>query len=199
MTVWKAPVGKGPHPPWKVLLVDRDGVVILDRGYIDRPEDVELVPGAAAAMAQARAAGWFLCGVSNQSGLGRGLFGPGALESVMERMDHLLAAEGVEFDAFMFCPHAPDAGCACRKPAVGLLAEIGLVEGLDARSFVVGDKTSDVELGLNLGISPILVRTGYGRDSEPVCRARWPRLSIPVVDDLASAVEFVLGHEELKS
>lgn len=199
MTVWKTPVGKGPNPPWKVLLLDRDGVVIRDRGYLDRPEGVELAPGAAAAMALARAAGWFLCGVSNQSGLGRGIIGPDDLKSVMKRMDHLLAAEGVEFDAFAFCPHAPDAGCACRKPAVGLLEEVGLVGGLDARSFVVGDKPSDVELGLNLGISPILVRSGYGRKSELECRERWPRLSIPVVDDLAAAVEIVLAQGEHQS
>ncbi len=195
MNVWKAVGERRPQPPWKVLLLDRDGVVIKDRGYLGDPAGVELVPGAAEAMARARAEGWFLVGVSNQSGLGRGLFTPADLELVMKRLDQLLAAAGAAFDAFYYCPHAPGEGCPCRKPAPGLIEEAGLAEGLDHRSWVVGDKLSDVELGLGLGTRAILVRTGYGAQASREAAARWGRDSrVQVVDDLPAAIALVLAE-----
>ncbi len=194
MTVWKDPGDRRPYPAWKVLLLDRDGVVIRDRGYLADPEGVELVPGAAGAMARAKAAGWFLVGVSNQSGLGRGLISPAELEKVMHRMDRRLAAEDASFDAFYYCPHAPGQGCACRKPAPGLVEEAGLADGLDGRSWVIGDKISDLELGLGLGTRAILVRTGYGAQVEQEALDRWGREGpVAVADDLPAAIDIVLA------
>jgi len=193
VTAWSKISGPGPRPPWRVILLDRDGVVIRDRGYIGDPAGVALLPGAAAAMARAHAAGWFLVGVSNQSGLARGLFSQTDLQAVMSRLDNLLAAEHVTFDGFYFCPHGPDDGCSCRKPDVGLVAEAGLLPGLDSRSWVIGDKVSDVELGINLGICSILVRTGYGARNEAEVVRRWKNEdTVLVADDLAAAVDIIL-------
>ncbi len=197
MTVWKRGPGTGPHPPWKVILLDRDGVVIRDRGYLGDPGGVELIPGAAAALRRAHEAGWYLCGLSNQSGLGRGLFTLGDLAAVMQRMEDLLAADGAVFDAFHYCPHAPGEGCECRKPQPGLVREAGLLEGLDHRSWMVGDKLSDVETGLRLGIGAILVRTGYGETSLQAVRDRWStNPPFAVVDDLPAAIGLILGAGE---
>jgi D-glycero-D-manno-heptose 1,7-bisphosphate phosphatase len=179
-----------------VLFLDRDGVIIEDRHYLADPEDVKLVPGAAAALARARRAGYTLVGVSNQSGLGRGRFGTGDLARVMTRLDELLAAAGAPLDAFHYCPHAPEDGCDCRKPRLGLLREAShRTPWIPGASWVVGDKPSDVELGRAADLGAVLVRTGYGRASEQEVRARWrddPR--VLVAEDLGAAVEAILAR-----
>jgi len=196
MTIWKPVLAPGPNPPWKVILLDRDGVVIRDRGYLSDPAGVELVPGAGDALAGARKAGWFLAGISNQSGLGRGLFDPRDLASVMRRLDEELEACRAPLDAFAYCPHAPGEGCSCRKPEPGLLAELGILAGLDHRSWVVGDKLSDVELGLGLGMRAVLVMTGYGPESLQQARARNTGvLPFHSAADLPAAIDLILADE----
>jgi len=194
VTVWRQPESPltGPRP---VLFLDRDGVVVVDRNYLADPAEVELSPGAARAMIRAREAGFLLVGISNQSGLGRGLFTVDDLAAVMARMEALLAAEGTGFDAFYYCPHAPGDGCGCRKPRTGLLDEAaGRFDWDPDSSRVVGDKADDVGLALAAGLGAILVRTGHGRDQEALVAARWPgHPGIDVVDDLAAAVDLVLG------
>jgi len=197
VTVWRQP--ESPLPgPCPVLFLDRDGVVVIDRNYLADPAEVELNPGAARAMVRASRAGFLLVGVSNQSGLGRGLFTVDDLAGVMTRMEALLAAAGTGFDAFYYCPHAPGDGCGCRKPGTGLLDEAAARFDWDpASSWVVGDKADDVGLALAAGLGAILVRTGHGLDQEAVVTARWPGLpGIHVVDDLAAAVDLVLGGAE---
>jgi D-glycero-D-manno-heptose 1,7-bisphosphate phosphatase len=192
--IWRSPptgiLRTGP-----ALFLDRDGVVIVDRDYLSDPEGVELVPGAAAAMARAAAAGYLLIGLSNQSGLGRGRFGPAELEAVMARVDLELSRYGVAFDAMYYCPHAPEDGCRCRKPGPGLLEEAAASFQWDAaRSWVVGDKVSDVELGRRHGLGAVLVGTGYGGGEAVPLATVWggdPRVVQAV--DLAGAVEMILG------
>lgn len=194
MTVWRAPAtALAPAP---VLFLDRDGVVIEDRHYLADPEGVVLVAGAADAMRTAHAAGFRVVGVSNQSGLGRGRFGPGEFAAVMERLEQLLASEGAAFDAFHYCPHGPDDGCRCRKPAPGLLEEAALRVPFDpARSWVIGDKASDVALALGAGLGAVLVHTGYGAGASAGVQARWggePRvLQAP---DLPAAIAAILAR-----
>lgn len=189
MAIWKKCPDRWLNHRGPVLFLDRDGVVIDDRNYLSDPENVELVPGAAFAMGAARKSGYALLGVSNQSGLGRGLFGPGDFDAVMKKIEKLLSESGSEFDGFYYCPHAPDEKCICRKPGPGLLAEAAESCTWDPlRSWVVGDKASDVALGRDHGLGSVLVRTGYGKKSEDEVRARWegdPRVLL--ADDLASA------------
>lgn len=193
MSVWKEPATTGAAGP--VLFLDRDGVVIADRNYLADPDQVALIPGAAAAMARARAAGFALVGVSNQSGLGRGLFGQAAFAAVMERLEDLLAAAGASFDAFYYCPHAPQQDCRCRKPLPGLLEEAARRLPFEpAGSWVIGDKASDVALARDAGLGAVLVHTGYGAGEAADVRARWgddPR--VLQAADLPGAVAAILA------
>jgi len=181
-----------------VLFLDRDGVVVEERCYLADPADVALVPGAAAAMARARRAGFALVGVSNQSGIGRGHFTLDQFAAVMERLDALLAAAGAAFDAFAYCPHAPGDGCACRKPATGQLDELhGSVPWLPKRSWLVGDKESDVALARRAGLRAVHVATGHGADEAAVVQSKWghdPR--VLAAADLPAAVAVILAAGE---
>jgi histidinol-phosphate phosphatase family protein len=139
-------------PARPALFLDRDGTLIEDVGYPRDPRDVRLLPGAAAALARLAAAGFALVIVSNQSGVGRGLFGRAEAEAVHAEVLRRFAAEGVSFDGAYYCYHAPEDGCGCRKPAPGLLLRAAADLGLDTgRSFMVGDKAIDVAAGAAAG------------------------------------------------
>jgi D-glycero-D-manno-heptose 1,7-bisphosphate phosphatase len=146
------------------LFLDRDGTLNADTGYVDRPERVHLLPGAAAAVARARALGYLVVVISNQSGVGRGMFGAGAVDQVNARLDELLLESdpGARLDAVYTCPHAPPAegepGCECRKPAPGLILKAIRTHHIDpARSWMVGDKPSDVEAGQAAGTRTVRI------------------------------------------
>ncbi len=181
----------------KVLFLDRDGVLIRDADYLADPDGVEILPGVPQALRRARAAGFGLVGVSNQSGIGRGFFRIEQFEAVMRRLDELLRIEDAELDAFYYCPHAPDENCRCRKPLPGLLEEASADTAWDRRgSWVVGDKPSDIQLARDADLSACLVRTGYGRAQEAQVRSRWPEdPQVLYADDLAAAVEKILAHD----
>ena len=196
MTVWKRSPGAPEVMARPALFLDRDGVVIRDRDYLADPAEVELLPGVAAAMRRARAAGYLLIGVSNQSGLGRGYFTSADLGAVMERLEADLAVDGASFDGFYYCPHKPGDDCPCRKPRLGLLTEAAAFHHWDpAQSWVIGDKTSDVALGQAAGLGSVLVRTGYGAQDEDEVQRRWPSSPrVLVADDLPQAVALVLAQ-----
>ncbi|MEN8007389.1 MAG: HAD family hydrolase [Candidatus Krumholzibacteriota bacterium] len=167
MAVWKRCLPGESSGLRPVLFLDRDGVVIRDRDYLSDPDQVELIPGVAETMKAATSAGYLLVGISNQSGLGRNLFTMRELTAVMERLEEILAASGTGFDGFYYCPHAPEDQCTCRKPGTGLLDEVAETCRWDVgRSWVVGDKASDVALARAGGMGGVLVRTGNGRANE---------------------------------
>jgi D-glycero-D-manno-heptose 1,7-bisphosphate phosphatase len=145
----------------RAVFLDRDGTIVKDVGYISDPELVELVPGAAEALAALRARGYRLVVVSNQSGIGRGYFGCGEARAVHERVVEVLERHGVELDDAQYCPHAPDDGCDCRKPRPGLLLRAARALNLDlARSVMVGNGAVDVEAGQAAGCRTILLGDG---------------------------------------
>lgn len=189
MAVWKPCPSALLQHHGPALFLDRDGVVVSDRDYLADPALVEIISGSDTAIQDARENGFAVIGVSNQSGLGRGKFGPGDFKSVMERIDELLAAADAGFDGFFYCPHAPRDNCDCRKPGPGLLTEAALSCSWDPlASWVVGDKASDVALGRDHGMGAALVRTGYGEQYEDEVRTRWPDdPRVIVADDLWSA------------
>lgn len=193
MTVWREPAVARERGP--VLFLDRDGVVVVERDYLSDPALVTLVPGAAEAMARAHAAGYALAGVSNQSGIGRGLFTSDDFAAVMTRIDELLAAVGVAFDGFYYCPHGPDEGCICRKPRPGLLDEAAARLPFDpARSWLVGDKESDIRLARSADLGAVLVRTGHGSDEEAAVARAWRNDPLVLVaDDLPAAVAALIS------
>ena len=178
-------------PGRAALFVDRDGTVIVEREYLSEPHGVELIPGAAEALRQVRTAGHPVVVISNQAGVGRGLFTEARVHEVMARMRERLRADGVELDAIRFCPHAPDAGCDCRKPGGRLLREAADDLRLSLRdSAMVGDRWIDVDAGRGVGAAGVLVRTGYGAGEERSGADRPP--ADAVVDDLAAAARWFL-------
>lgn len=192
--IWRAPDHATPRVG-PVLFIDRDGVVIVDQDYLADPAGVELLPGVPAALAKAAAAGFALVGISNQSGLGRGRFGFAELESVMRRVDEVLAGAGVMLDAMYYCPHAPADGCRCRKPGPGLLEEAAAAFTWEpAASWVIGDKASDVALGRRHGLGAVLVGTGYGAHERSLVDEAWPGdVRVLHAADLAGAVAAITG------
>ncbi|WP_078893913.1 HAD-IIIA family hydrolase [Streptomyces sp. NRRL S-1022] len=136
------------------VLFDRDGTLVVDVPYNGDPGRVRLLPGAAAAVALARAHGLATGVVSNQSGIGRGLLTTEQVLRVNERADELLGG----LDTWVFCPHAPDAGCACRKPRPGLvLAAAGRLGVPPAECLVIGDIAADVLAARAAGARGVLV------------------------------------------
>jgi histidinol-phosphate phosphatase family protein len=134
------------------LLLDRDDTILDDPGYLSDPEKVAFLPGAIEGLLAFHRAGWPLVVISNQSGLGRGLFTPADLDAVHRRFTDDLLAHGVTLSGLYFCPHAPGQSCLCRKPEPGLALqasqELGLALG---QAVMVGDKDSDLEMGRRIG------------------------------------------------
>ncbi|HET9328554.1 MAG TPA: HAD family hydrolase [Candidatus Eisenbacteria bacterium] len=174
--------------------LDRDGTLVREVGYLSDPADLEILPGVPQALRHLQAAGLALVVISNQSGVGRGLFSISRVYDAMARLRRRLRAEGVEIDGIYFCPHRPEAGCACRKPGSLLLERAAEDLGLTLRdSYMIGDKRLDVETGHRVGARGLLVRTGYGRDEEQ--REGTP-IEAPdaVCDDLSAAADWILAH-----
>jgi D-glycero-D-manno-heptose 1,7-bisphosphate phosphatase len=172
----------------RFVLLDRDGTLIRERHYLSRPDQVELLPDAAEGLRRLRELGLGLAVVTNQSAVGRKYMNARQLEEVHDRLRKLLQGEGIELDGLYVCPHTPEDGCACRKPARGLADQAAREHGFEpGECFVVGDKECDIDLGLNLGATTILVRTGYGAELEAkgVCRPD------AIVDDLVAAAEWI--------
>jgi len=180
-------------PGRAALFVDRDGTLIREREYLSDPNDVELLPGVAGALRSVRSAGHPVAVITNQAGVGRGYFTEARLWEVMARMRGLLRAEGVELDTVRVCPHAPDAGCDCRKPQGRLLREAADDLRLSLRdSAMVGDRWIDVQAGHGVGAAGVLVRTGYGAGEEQKGADGAPADAI--LDDVAAAARWFLDR-----
>jgi D-glycero-D-manno-heptose 1,7-bisphosphate phosphatase len=151
----------------RYVVLDRDGTIIVERNYLSKPEQIELLPGAAAGMRRLIAHGYRLLVVTNQSGIGRGYFDLAALDAIHERFRSMLAAEGVSVDGIYFCPHTPADACTCRKPETGMLLQAAADFGFRlADCVVVGDKPCDIDMGRAVGATTFLVRSGYGAQHE---------------------------------
>ena len=151
----------------RFVLLDRDGTLIVERNYLSRTEDLELLPATTRGLRLLNNLGLGLAVVTNQSGLNRGFFDWAALDAIHARLSRLLADGGVSLAGFYVCPHGPEDGCDCRKPAPGLALHAAEELNFDpAASFVIGDKRCDIELGQRIGATTFLVRTGYGAQCE---------------------------------
>lgn len=153
----------------KNILCDRDGTIIYDRHYLCDPDGVELLPGAAKGLASLYEAGCKIFVVTNQSGIGRGIYGMDEYKVCARRLNKVLSEEGVKVRDTAFCPHAPDQGedCQCRKPKTGMWKELKVKHSIEAvQSVMIGDKVVDIEFGKNAGLAcTILVLTGKGLDA----------------------------------
>ncbi len=183
-------------PGRSALFVDRDGTLIVERHHLADPAGVELLPGVAEALRSARALGHPVVVVSNQAGVGRGQFPESVVHAVMARLRQLLRAQGVELDAVRFCPHAPQAGCDCRKPGTRLLREAADDLRLSLPdSVMVGDKWIDVAAGQSARAAGVLVRTGHGVEELALERGAGATAADRVCDDLPAAVRWFLSRE----
>lgn len=177
----------------RAVFLDRDGTLNREIGYIGDPAALELLPGVVPALADLAAAGYALVVVTNQSAIGRGHFTAAQVEAVHERLRALLAAGGVVLDGVFVCPHAPDAGCPCRKPAPGLLLTARDALDLDlGTSWLVGDSAKDVAAARAAGVRPLLVLTGWGKRDREAARAGGLAAG-DLVDDLPAAATRILS------
>lgn len=187
----------------RAVFLDRDGTINEEVGYLRDLTMLRLVPGAAGAIRRLNDADYQVIVVTNQSGVARGYFPESQVHEAHDLLARLLQQEGAQLDAIYFCPHHPSAGnsrytgpCDCRKPGTGLLDRAARERSIDlSRSFMVGDKWSDVELGQRAGCRSVLVRTGFAHDDPG--NVRPPQVQDPdfVAHDLAEAVDWILDQE----
>ncbi len=189
-----------------IALIDRDGCLIEEKEYLSDPEGVVLLPRAARALKLLEEQGIARIVTTNQSGVGRGYYTENDVQRVHERLGELLAAEGTRWDGIYFATADPSASQSTspeqlhrRKPQPGMaeeaIADLGL-QGLPV--FAIGDKLADVEFGVNAGGEGILVRTGYGKDSEKNLRET-PLAGASVANDLYDGVRIILNKLNLSA
>ena len=176
----------------RAIFLDRDGTLIAEKNYLSRPEDVEIFPGAGAALKRLADAGFLLFMVTNQSGIGRGYFTMADAERVNEHIVEEFARAGVRFEKIYIAPEAPDQPSRGRKPSPQFLLDARDEFGLElAESYMVGDKLIDLECGWNAGVKKsLLVRTGYGAKLEQKAPEELARAV--VVDGLTEVAEWIL-------
>lgn len=148
----------------KLIILDRDGVINFDSDqFIKSPDEWKPIPGSLEAIARLNQWGWRVVVASNQSGIGRGLFGMDTLNAINDKMVKSLAQVGGRLDAIFFCPHAADSTCDCRKPKPGMFVQIGERFNVDLTGVpAVGDSLRDLQAGAAVGCKPYLVLTGKG-------------------------------------
>ena len=151
-----------------IIVLDRDGVINEDSPeFVKSADEWRPLPGALDAIARLTQAGWRCVVLTNQSGLARGKFGYSELFAMHRKCERALAARGGRIEGWFFCPHGPDDGCACRKPATGLYDQASRALHVDLTAAPsVGDSLRDLDAAKAAGATPILVRTGNGHRTE---------------------------------
>jgi D-glycero-D-manno-heptose 1,7-bisphosphate phosphatase len=142
----------------KVVVLDRDGTIIVDRGYLADPEGLAFLPGAPEGLRWFYQNGYRLIVITNQSAVGRGMLSADRLEEIHDRFYQMLEAAGVWIERIYSCPHVPDDLCNCRKPGTGLMLQAAAEQRFDpSKAIVIGDKSSDVEMGRRVGATTIFI------------------------------------------
>ena len=190
----------------KLLVLDRDGTLNRQReDHVASPDEWEPLPGALEAVAHLNQAGWHVVLATNQSGVGRGVFDMAALNAVHAKMHRALAAAGARVDAVFFCPHAPDDGCDCRKPAPGLFQQIAEHTGVAPQQIVVaGHASRHAQAGAAVGCATHMLLSGRSVDWRDrlvaqggvVAEGLWPGLpkGTRAHTDLPAFVAWLLQH-----
>ena len=181
----------------RAVFLDRDGVIVKQEEYLNRAEDLVLIPGVGAAIARLNAASIQVIVVTNQAGIAKGHLTLADIEEIHDRLHRELSACKAHLDAIYYCPHHPEAtvpeflrDCPCRKPGVGMFEKARDEHDINLEaSYLVGDATGDILAGKRAGCRTILVATGFGGSDEryvvePDLRAA----------DLPEAVERILAE-----
>lgn len=178
-----------------LVILDRDGVINEDSdAYVKSLEEWRPLPGSIDAIARLSRHGHTVAVATNQSGLGRGLFGLDDLEAMHDRLIELVHAAGGELAGIFYCPHTPEDDCDCRKPKAGLIDAIERELGVSARgAWLIGDSKRDLEAGLARGCVPVLVLTGKGAATRNKLATDDAWRDLRVYDDLAAAADALLA------
>jgi D-glycero-D-manno-heptose 1,7-bisphosphate phosphatase len=149
------------------VFFDRDGTLNLEKGYITDLSDIELYPDSGTVLRRLKQLGFWVVVITNQSAIGRGLMSESQFEQVNAAFREQLQQSGAGYDALYYCPHRPEDDCPCRKPKPGLIFQAAHDLGIDlSRSYMIGDKLSDIEAGNRAGCKTILLLTGKGKQSQ---------------------------------
>lgn len=197
----------------QAVFLDRDGVICREEGYISDPRRLQLLPGSGDAIRLFNRNAITTVVITNQSGVARGFFPEGAIAEMNRAMTERLEEQGACLDGIYYCPHHPEGSiesfrkvCDCRKPATGLLTRAARDHGIDlSRSYLVGDKRSDMECAWRAGVKGILVRTGYGAEEYRLMSPAPAAKPVFVADDLLDAARWIIhdirspNHEDTDS
>jgi D,D-heptose 1,7-bisphosphate phosphatase len=183
----------------KAVFLDRDGTLIEDRHYQFRTNNLQLLEGVTDGLRALKNAGYRLVVITNQSGVARGYYDEAQVQAVHNALQQMLAEQGVQVDAFYYCPHhvegqveAYAVDCDCRKPKPGMLLQAANDQGLDlAQSWMIGDIDDDVKAGQKAGCRTVLI----DRTSKP---ANEDRHTIPThtVTSFTQATQMILNHRQ---
>jgi D-glycero-D-manno-heptose 1,7-bisphosphate phosphatase len=186
------------------LFIDRDGTISEEIGYVNHPSRYRVYPYAAEAIRLLNDRGWLAFLVTNQAGVARGYFAEEMIGAVHQILIDELAIKGARLNAIYYCPHHPSIGspsyqldCDCRKPKPGLIFRAAAEHDIDLkRSWMVGDRFSDMQLARNAGVRCAFVLSGYGRGEWEYQRSGWSFEPDLIAEDLLDVVRRVTSIEE---
>ncbi|MBW2987580.1 D-glycero-beta-D-manno-heptose 1,7-bisphosphate 7-phosphatase [Candidatus Woesearchaeota archaeon] len=159
----------------RAVFLDRDGTINIDTGYVHKAEEFEFIPGALEALEELSKTDFKIIVITSQSGIGRGYYTEADFHRLTDYMRSVMNDRDIRLDGVYFCPHHSEKAigkykivCDCRKPKIGLIEKAAAEHDIDlSRSYVIGDKTADIEMGRRAGCKSILVKTGKaGEDGE---------------------------------
>ncbi len=177
------------------VFVDRDGTLIEEVNFLSRVEDLRLFPFTADAVKLLKDNGFLVIVVTNQSGIGRGIYDEAAMHSIHEQIQIELSGA---IDGFYFCPHLPCDGCECRKPGLGMINSALADFEIDmSASWMIGDKKIDIETGVKASIRTAFVLTGYGLKHQPLLETN-PDLTSKSLDAAAISIIESIARAEMR-
>ena len=187
----------------RAIFIDRDGTISEEVGYVNHLSRFRLLPRTAEAVKLINQSGFKAIVVTNQSGVARGYFPEGLVREVHTKMQMLLSHDDAHVDRIYYCPHHPQVGpakyridCDCRKPKIGMLEKAVRDLKVDlSRSYIIGDKHTEIITGHKAGIKSILVLTGYGIGELELFSDQWEQKPDFVAEDLLAAVKWILQQE----
>ncbi len=189
------------------VFMDRDGTISEEIGYVNHPARYRVFPYASEAVRLLNQTNYLAVLVTNQAGVARGYFTEDVIKAVHARLEKELAGGNAHLDAIFYCAHHPSVGeapyrldCDCRKPKPGLITRAAAEFEIDlSRSWMIGDRYSDVELARNAGVRAAFVLSGYGLGEWEYQRSVWKTEPDLVANDLLEAVQLIVGEENTKS
>lgn len=179
----------------KVIFLDRDGVINRDPmgGYVTKWEEFHFLDGAKEALKKLTQAGYEVIIISNQAGIGKGLYALKTLDEITEKMVAGIEEAGGKIHSAFYCPHRKEENCDCHKPKTGLFRQAAKDLDVDfSKTYFIGDGTMDIEAGKEIGCKTILLLSGKTKLED---RANWAHQPDYIFKDLLGAVNWILGEE----